>query len=404
MVLIYNAPKGKSPAKFGIHVSNDPPRAQLRARVLPARLWALVILLIVVGGGAVIWVAKSHPTGEPAVNTAISSRSKRLAGVFYPTPTQWTTLKVEPVQQYEFRSEQVTEGKIVVDEDRSTLIFSPYAGRVATLLVKPGDIVQRGQPLFTVEATDMVQAQNDFIAAATGLSKARSALNLAQIVDKRMRLLYEGKAVPLKEVQQARAALDAAENDARSAEAALEAARNRLMLLGKTDQEIAEFQERGRINPSTTIYAPIEGTIVQRKVGPGQYIGSGASEPAFVIGDLSTVWLVAYIRETEGALVRVGQPISFTVLANPDRVYRSDISYVASALDPNTRRLLVRAALSNPAGLLKPEMFARVRSLLAKARWLSPSRAKPSSMTATPSGSGSHATTRRSSCGGSSSG
>jgi cobalt-zinc-cadmium efflux system membrane fusion protein len=341
-------------------VSNDPHRAQLRARALPVRLWALVILFIVIAGGAVIWVARSQPTGETAVNTAISSRS-RLPGVFYPTPTQWTTLKVEPVQQYVFRSEQVTEGKIVVDEDRSTLIFSPYAGRVATLLVKPGDIVQRGQPLFTVEATDMVQAQNDFIAAATGLSKARSALNLAQIVDRRMRLLYEGKAVPLKEVQQARAALDAAENDARSAEAALEAARSRLTLLGKTDQEIAEFQERGRINPSTTIYAPIEGTIVQRKVGPGQYIGTGASEPVFVIGDLSTVWLIAYIRETQAALVRVGQPINFTVLADPDRVYRSDISYVASALDPNTRRLLVRAALSNAAGLLKPEMFARVK-------------------------------------------
>jgi cobalt-zinc-cadmium efflux system membrane fusion protein len=88
----------------------------------------------------------------------------------------------------------------------------------------------------------MVQAQNDFIAAATGLNKARSALNLAQIIDKRQTLLYEGKAVPLKEVQNARAALDAAENDVRSAEVALEASRNRLRILGKTDQEIADFQ------------------------------------------------------------------------------------------------------------------------------------------------------------------
>jgi cobalt-zinc-cadmium efflux system membrane fusion protein len=347
-------------------VSSDPHRLPHRARALPVRLWALLIPFFVIAGGAVIWVAKSHPTVEAGVDTALSSQSKRLPGVFYPTPAQWTTLKVEPVQQYVFRSEQLTEGKIVVDEDRSTLIFSPYAGRVTTLFVKPGDVVERGQPLFTVQATDMVQAQNDLVAAVTTLSKARSALNLAQIVDKRMRLLYEGKAVPLKEVQQARAALDAAENDARSSEAGLEAARSRLTLLGKTDQEIADFQDRGTINPSTTIYAPIAGTIVQRKVGPGQYIGSGASEPVFVIGDLSTVWLVAYIRETEAALVRIGQPLNFTVLANPDRVHSADISFVASALDPNTRRLLVRAALNNAAGLLKPEMFARVSIFTGK--------------------------------------
>jgi cobalt-zinc-cadmium efflux system membrane fusion protein len=146
-------------------------------------------------------------------------------GLFYPTTAEWATLLIEPVQQRVFRSEHVTEGKIAIDEDRSTPIFSPYAGRVTKLLVKPGDAVTLGQPLFTVEATDMVQAQNDFISAATALNKARSTLNLAQINDKRQRGLYEGKAVPLKEVQNAQATLDAAENDVRSAEIALEAAR-----------------------------------------------------------------------------------------------------------------------------------------------------------------------------------
>jgi membrane fusion protein, heavy metal efflux system len=257
----------------------------------------------------------------------------------------------------------VTEGKIAVDEDRSTPIFSPYAGRVLKLFVKPGDTVTVGQPLFTVQAADMVQAQNDFISAATALNKARSAQNLAEIIDKRQRLLYEGKAVPLKEVQNARAALDAAENDMRSAEVALEAARNRLRILGKTDQEITEFQDKGTIDPSTLITAPIAGTIVQRKVGPGQYVGSGQTDPVFIIGDLSTVWVVAFIRETEAPLVHVGQQIYFTVLAYPDRAFPATISYVAAALDPSTRRLLVRATVNNADGMLKPEMFASVKIL-----------------------------------------
>src|SRR5258708_38888396 len=117
-------------------------------------------------------------------------------------------------------------------------------------------MVRRGRRLFRVEAPDMVQAQNDFITASTALNKAHSTLNLAQINDKRQRLLYEGKAVPLKEVQQAQGTLDAAENDVRSAEVALEAARNRLRILGKTDQQITDFQEKGTIDPATLITAP----------------------------------------------------------------------------------------------------------------------------------------------------
>jgi cobalt-zinc-cadmium efflux system membrane fusion protein len=321
-----------------------------------------ILLALIVVAGALIWLTAEHH------DRRVDTKHNELPGqaksrVFYPTAEQWATLTVEPVQQRVFQSERVTEGKIAVDEDRSTPIFSPYAGRVLKLFVKPGDTVTVGQPLFTVQATDMVQAQNDFISAATALNKARSALNLAQIIDKRQRLLYEGKAVPLKEVQNARAALDAAENDVRSSEVALEAARNRLRILGKTDQEITDFQEKGTIDPATLITAPIGGTIVQRKVGPGQYVGSGSTDPVFIIGDLSTVWVVAFIRETEAPLVHVGQAIHFTVLAYPDRSFPANISYVAAAFDPTIRRLLVRATVNNSAGLLKPEMFASVKIL-----------------------------------------
>jgi cobalt-zinc-cadmium efflux system membrane fusion protein len=328
---------------------------------LTVRLQALTLLILAFAAGAGIWVAKSRPNGD--VRDSYPATSSRAGGLFYPTAAEIATLTIEPVQKRVFRSEHVTEGKIAVDEDRSTPIFSPYAGRVTKLFVRPGDEVKVGQPLFTVEATDMVQAQNDFIAAATALNKAHSALNLAQIIDKRQRLLYEGKAVPLKEVQNARAVLEAAENDVRSADVALEATRNRLRILGKTDQEITAFQEKGTIDPATVINAPIAGTIVQRKVGPGQYVGNNTSDPVFVIGDLSTVWVIAYIRESDAPSVRVGQAIYFTVLAYPERSFPANISYVAASLDPTTRRLLVRATVSNAAGLLKPEMFASVTIL-----------------------------------------
>jgi membrane fusion protein, heavy metal efflux system len=178
--------------------------------------------------------------------------------------------------------------------------------------------------------------------------------------DTRAKDLFEGKAVPLKDYQQSQATLIQAQNDMRSSQTALEAARNKLQILGFNDAAIASFQDKGRIDPNTTIFSPIAGTVVQRKVGPGQYINSGASDPVYVIGDLSTVWLIAFVRETDAAIVSVGEQISFSVLALPSHPFAARVDYVSAAIDTNTRRLLVRATVDNKDGLLKPEMFANV--------------------------------------------
>src|SRR5436305_8813864 len=309
--------------------------------------------------GAAIY-ALTHIGGGTHGSSEVSSQSRKGLQRYAPTPAEWATLTIEPATERTFRAETVTEGKISVDEDRSTPVFSPYAGRVTKLLVRPGDSVTQGQPLFVIEAADTVQAQNDFIAAMSALNKARSALDLAQIQDRRAKDLFEGKAVPLKEYQQAQANLIQAQNDQRSAETALEAARNKLRILGLTDDDITTLRQTGGINRETTIFSPIAGTVVQRKIGPGQYINAGASDPVFVIGDLSTVWLTAFVRETDAAAVAVGQEISFNVLALPGKPLTARINYVSAAIDPATRRLLVRATIHNSDRRLKPEMFANV--------------------------------------------
>ena len=314
-------------------------------------------LLVLVGAGSYGLV---HITGAKPGHSEVSSQSRKGLQRYTPTPAEWASLTIEPVAKRAFRAEHVTEGKVAVDEDRSTPVFSPYAGRVTKLLARPGDSVTQGQPLFVIEAADTVQAQNDFIAAMTGLNKARSALDLAQLQHQRARDLFEGKAVPLKDYQQSQANLIQAQNDLRSSQTALEAARNKLRILGLTDEAISTFQEKGSINPNTTIFSPITGTVVQRKIGPGQYVNSGASDPVFVIGDLSTVWLTAFVRETDAANVSAGQEIAFNVLALPGHPLTARINYVAAAIDPATRRLLVRATVDNKEGLLKPEMFANV--------------------------------------------
>ena len=317
-----------------------------------------VALVALAGAGGAYAFAKIG--GTKSGHSEVSSQSRKGFQRYTPSAAEWASLTIQPVSERSFRAEHVTEGKIAIDEDRSTPVFSPYAGRVTKLLAKPGETLKQGQPLFTIEAADTVQAQNDFVAAMTSQNKAKSALELSDIQFKRAKDLYEGHAIPLKDYQQAEATQVQAQNDMRSSVTALEAARNKLRILGFTDETIKAFREKGVINPEITIYSPIAGTVVQRKIGPGQYVSSGASDPVFVIGDLSTVWLTAFVRESDAAAVCIGQDISVNVMALPGRSLTARINYVAAAIDPNTRRLLVRATIDNKDGLLKPEMFANV--------------------------------------------
>jgi cobalt-zinc-cadmium efflux system membrane fusion protein len=328
-----------------------------RMQITRRQLAVGAALLVMAGAAGYSFV---HMTAAKYGHSEVSSQSRKGSQRYMPTPAEWASLSIQPVTEKAFRAEYVTEGKIGIDEDRSTPVFSPYTGRVTKLLARPGDRVVKGQPLFVIEAADTVQAQNDYIAAMTGMNKAQSALDLAQIQEKRAKDLSEGKAIPLKDYQQAQTTLVQAQNDLRSSQTALEASQNKLRILGFIDDDIATLQHRGRLNPETTVFAPIGGTVVQRKAGPGQYVSTGASDPVYVIGDLSTVWLLAFVRESDAAKVAVGQDVTFNVMALPGRPLTARINYVAAAIDPTTRRLLVRATIDNQDGALKPEMFANV--------------------------------------------
>jgi cobalt-zinc-cadmium efflux system membrane fusion protein len=268
------------------------------------------------------------------------------------------------VETKTFRAEQVTDGNIAINEDTTTPVFSPYSGRVTRVVARLGDNLKAGAPLMAVEAGEVVQGQNDLVGAAAALNTARSQLALAQSNEKRQHELYLAKAGALKDWLQTQAELAAAQNGLRSAETAHAAARNRLRILGKSADEIAASESSSDsrpMSPEALVRAPIGGTVVQRQVGAGQYIAStanGAANPVFSIGNLSTVWLIANVRETDAPLVRVGQAVEVRVLAYPERVFKARLTWVAASIDANTRRLPVRAEVDNRDGALKPMMFA----------------------------------------------
>jgi cobalt-zinc-cadmium efflux system membrane fusion protein len=273
-------------------------------------------------------------------------------------PDQMHQLQIVKVATVAFRAQTAAVGLIGYNEDASTVVLTPFSGRVTRLIAKPGDQVKRGDPLLEIDSPEQFAQQNDFIAAQAAKRKAGSQHNLAQIIEKRVRDLHEGKAAPSKDLQQAEAQLAAAENDLRSADTAFEAARARLRILGRTDEEIQKLEQTGMLSRVTTITAPIAGTVVSRKVGPGQHVKADSGDALYTIADLSTMWLKAQIFEQDIAKVRIGQEIEARVSAVPDRVFKARINAINSASDLTTRRVVVRSEIENADGLLKAEMFA----------------------------------------------
>lgn len=312
---------------------------------LPRKIQLLAIagIALLFGGGLMVThLISEKPVEKPA--------KTELPGTFRPSKTQLDGLNIQMVQAMNFRDEQLTDGAIAYNDDATTPVFSPYSGQVVRVIAKLGDEIKKGEPLMTVAATEFVQAKNALITA-------HAQVSLAQAAEKRQHELYLAKAGALKDWLQS-------QSDLATAEGNLQAAKSQLNILGKSEHEIDMIESGSKVNevnPQTPLLAPVSGVVTQRQVGIGQYIQSaaaGATIPLYTISNLSTVWLIANVRETNAPQLHVGQIVEAHVLAYPDRVFKAKISWIAPSIDPNTHRLAVRAEIENRDGALKPQMFA----------------------------------------------
>ena len=319
--------------------------------------FTIIALLAVIGVAGITVGPRIYHLAIPAATPA-QAAAPPAPNTFKPTEAQLAGLTIKPVETAVFREERSADGKIAIDDDRNTAVYPPYSGRVTEVMVKAGDPVALGAPLFRMDSTDLVQAQNDYITAAAALAKTHAQVALLSAAYKRQQSLFAIQGAAQKDVQQAQADLTGAQNDQRSAEIALAAVRDRLHILGIPDTAIHQLDVTRHTNPSLTIPAPIAGLVTLRKLGVGQYLSAGGTDPVITVGDLKLVWLIANVREGDAALVKTGQHAEVRVTAVPGRVFKATISYVAPAVDPNTHRLPIRAEVENDGGLLKPEMFA----------------------------------------------
>ena len=281
--------------------------------------------------------AADDATGATANSTAGTEDTVDLSDA------QLALVKVEAIDARDFPVEKEAVGSINFDEDMSVQVFTPYQGRIIALFSSVGDDVKAGQTLFTIDSPDLLQAESTLIAAA-GVSELTTR-NLARLRD-----LYTTKAVSERDVEQAT-------SDQQTAEGNLRAARDAVRLFGKTDADIDRIIAQRSADPTLVVPSPIDGRITARNAAPGLFVQPGNTPAPYTVADINTMWVLANVVETDSPAFRVGQEVQVKLDAFPGRVFDGKVTTISAAVDPNTRRVLVRSEVKDPQHELRSGMF-----------------------------------------------
>jgi membrane fusion protein, heavy metal efflux system len=258
--------------------------------------------------------------------------------------TQLKFVKVATVEERDFPIEKGSVGSIDFNEELLTQVFTPYQGRIIGLFAKVGDEVRKGDTLFTIDSPDLLQACSTLISAAGVLQL--TTRNLA-----RLKNLFETRAISQKDLEQA-------VSDQQTAEGALRAARDAVRIFGKTDAEMDRMIADRHVDPTLVVPSPIAGRITARNAAPGLLVQPGNAPAPYVVADISTMWMLANVAESDSPAFKVGQEVKVSVMAFPNRTFDGHISTIASSVDPVTRRMLVRSEIADPTHELRSGMFA----------------------------------------------
>lgn len=219
-----------------------------------------------------------------------------------------------------------TVGIVNFDETRMAQVAPKFGGFIERLYVDfTGKPVRRGEPLVEIYSPELVSAQEELLLAG------RLDESLGE------------SAVP---------GVSGGSNLA-------EAARRRLRLWDISDGQINQVLRTGEVRRTLTLYAPVSGIVVEKRVLEGQAVQPG--ESLYTIADLSEVWVEAELREANAATVQEGDPATVELAAFPGRPIEGTVEYVYPTLQEEARTLKARIAIPNPDGRLKPGMYATVR-------------------------------------------
>jgi membrane fusion protein, heavy metal efflux system len=229
-------------------------------------------------------------------------------------------------------------GAVAYNAFNTTPVITQVGGPVSRILVVPGERVKKGQSLLEVSSPDYSLLYAAYL-------KARDTLRVTDKNYARAQDLYAHHAIAERDLLQA-------ESDRIQAQADLNAALLGLKILGIPNPDDLE---KAPSSAEIPLLAPIGGEIVERDVAPGQLLQAGATQ-AFIISDMSSVWVLANIYQSDMSAVHVGDQVAVQTDSYPDK-FQGKISFISPALDPNTRTLQARIVVDNPGEKLKNNMY-----------------------------------------------
>jgi len=312
------------------------------------------LVLIVVGGAALFWnrglIGLADGQSEQKERVASTSADQPPSGKIAETPAvdlsdkQAGSLKIAPVGSREFAILKTAVGTIDFNENMLVQVFSQYPGKILKAFYNLGDEVKHGDILFTIDSPDLLQAESNLLASAGVLELQKRTLA-------RVTMLLKTGGSAQKDVDQST-------SDEQTAEGNFKAARDAVRIFGKTDAEVDQILANRKVDSTLLVPSPISGRIVSRNAAPGFLTQPGNPPAPFQVADLSTMWMLANVIETDAPAYKLGQEVEVRVPAYPGTIFKGHVTQLGSTIDPNSHRQLVRSEIDDPQHLLRSGMYA----------------------------------------------
>ena len=273
--------------------------------------------------------AMNMPSAPSPASPPPSPQNPQDNGIFIPPQKQQLIgMRSVPAEMGTLTKDIRIVGKVSYDETRLTHIHSKVSGYIEEVFADSvGKPVRAGEPLFTIYSPDLVATEQDFLLAL----RSRELLRTSTVA-----------------------------SAAKGSENLISAARERLRLWDVTDQEIQSLEKEGKVKRAIEVYSPVTGVVMERAAyHHGTFVDP--TKDLFTIVDLSRVWVLGELYETDLPLIRTGQAAEIELpYSGGGRRIRGRVDFIYPFLDPKSRTVQVRMEFPNPNLSLKPEMFTNI--------------------------------------------
>lgn len=344
-----------------MYEANEEPTTGTRRRALGrlAGRGVLAIALVLSGIAAgVVWSERrassslpqeAGPTTHaaapsPAPAAAPAAESEPAEITLTPDAVARAGIKTATVESERAVQSLTVPATVASNPYRETRVNALVGGVVTRLSAELGTPVQRVVPLAVIFSNELAEAQMKYLSM-------RAMLEADHRKRERTEKLVALGAASRQELEEVTAVHAGHETE-------VAAARQRLLLLGLSPDQVARLTDASQVVSEVVVRAPVAGVVITRSINPGQVVGAG--QDLFVVADLSTVWVIGDLYEKDFGAVRVGAPATVTIPATPRDVLRGRVTYIDPRVDPATRTAKARVEVPNRTGGLRLGMYVNV--------------------------------------------